>query len=175
LKLSPQQTAKQRAKLTRSRAFKAREREAGYVAVCLIGWEGPVPAYFGDNRGVWPCRITTTSKERTAAKVDDLSSPVAKVAVLECVHVESQEHARRLKAALDQMLLGEVKFQGNESLRHSWRDCNGFWHDEDTRGMWWGIVLAAALREVKKQARKFDVFDGDEKQRRIAQKVKRGR
>lgn len=134
-----------------------------------------MPAFFGDNRGVWPCRITTTAKERTAAKDDDLSSPLAKVVVLESVNVETQEHAKRLKAAIDKMLLGEIREQGNDPLRHSWRDCQGCWHDEHTRGMWWGIILDAALREVKRNARRFDVFDESEKERRIAAAARRGR
>jgi len=175
MKLSPKQTAKERGKLTRSRAFRAHEKQAGYVAVCLIGPEHPIPRKAGDNLGGLPVRVVVTAKDRTAAKDDDLAQPYHKFIVLECVHVESRVHGDRLKAALDEQLLGAQTELDNDQPRHRFRDVRGCFDDEYTRSIWWGIVLDSALREVKKQARKFDVFDAEEKQRRISEKVRRGR
>lgn len=161
------------AKVTRSKAFRAAEKKAGYVSVCLIGWDGPRPRYFGDNSGCWPVRVVMTKREKTAAKSDDLSSPHVGVVVLEWVAVPSDAHAKRLKAALDEALMGEVAAHGNAALRHSWRDVAGAWEGEQDRAIWWGVLLEDALRRVRKLAREFDVMTGVERDGRIARKAKR--
>lgn len=176
MKLSRDQAARQRAEvLTNTRSFRAAAKKADYVAVCLIGPENPIPRRMGDNRGALPVRIVVTTKDRTAAKDDDLAQPYHRFIVLEKVHVETREHGDRLKAAIDQQLVGAQREQDNDQPRHSFRDVFGCFDDENTRSMWWGILIDAALREVKRQARRFEVFDGNQKNQRIAQRARRGR
>lgn len=170
---SPKTVATMRGPRTRSQ--RAAEKRLGYVAVCLIGPEHPIPRTFGDNRGGYPVRIVVTTKDRTAAKDDDLAQPYHKFVVLELVHVNSREHGDRLKAAIDIQLLGAQADMDNEHPRHRFRDVYGSFDDEQTRSIWWGIIIDAALREVKRSARKFDIFDGDEKTKRIAAAARRGR
>lgn len=172
---NPTTIAKQRKRVVRSKSFRDAEKKAGYVSVCLIGWEGPRPRYFGDNAGCWPVRIVTTKKDKDAAKEANIETPHVGVVVLEKVAVPTVEHAKRLKAALDLALLGEVDAKGNEALRGSWRDMQGCWETGDDRAIWWGVILEDALRTVKKQAREFEIMDGKERDRRIAASARRGR
>lgn len=174
MRLRQDHTAAERRRVL-SRSMRAAEKRSDITWVCLIGWEGPRPRYFGDNSGVWPVRIVTTKKDRTAAKEADLETPHVGVVVLEKVAVPTAEHAKRLKAALDKALLGEVEANGNETLRHSWKDLVGCWETGDDRAIWWGVILEDALRTVKKQAREFEIMDGKERGRRIAASARRGR
>ena len=172
---NPTKIAKTRKRVVRSKSFREAEKKAGYVSVCLIGWEGPRPRYFGDNQGCWPVRVATSKKEKTVAKNDDLATPHVGVVLLEWVAVPSEEHAKRLKAALDRALHGEMQNQGNEPMRHSWKDLSGVWDDEQSRSLWWGIILDQALKDVKQGARQFETMDGAERDRRITAQARRGR
>lgn len=174
MRLRQDHTAAERRRVL-SRSMRAAEKRSDITWVCLIGWEGPRPRYFGDNSGAWPVRIVTTKKDRTAAKEADLETPHVGVVVLEKVAVPTAEHAKRLKAALDKALLGEVDAKGNEAMRHAWRDLMGCWETGDDRAIWWGVILEDALRTVKKQAREFEIMDGKERDRRIAASARRGR
>lgn len=174
MRLRQDHTAAERRRVL-SRSMRAAEKRSDITWVCLIGWEGPRPRYFGDNAGCWPVRIVTTKKDRTAAKEADLETPHVGVVVLEKVAVPTAEHAKRLKAALDKALLGEVDAKGNEAMRHAWRDLMGCWETGDDRAIWWGVILEDALRTVKKQAREFEIMDGKERDRRIAASARRGR
>ena len=84
------------------------------------------------------------------------------------MHVESRAHGERLKAALDDLLLGEQQPKENKQPRHRFRDVVGCLDDVETRSMWWGILLAAALREVRKEARDFEIMDNDQRTDKIA-------
>ena len=150
----------------------------GFYAVCLIGWEGPRPAFFGDNRGIWPVRITTTQKEMTAAERSDLDSPHVGVVVLEYVLVPSAAHAKRLKDALNEVLLGEQEGQQNSPMRHSWRDVAGIFEvgDDQQRSMWWSVVLDAARELLSSDATEFTIYEeAEEVQQIISERVVRGR
>lgn len=155
-----------------SRAAKAAEAELGYHAVCLIGYSEPVPRSFGDNRGAWPVKITTSKKPRDAAKRSDLEQPLHELVVLDFVQVESEEHARLLKAALDELLLGTS--DDNRALRHGWRDI------EQDPAIVWPVLLRQAIEKLTslannmRRATHFEVFDEAEKDRRVRRKA-RGR
>jgi hypothetical protein len=168
MRQKPATIARERARLVNSHAFRAAEKKSSIVSVCLIGYEQPVPRYFGDNQGGLPVRVVVTSKERTAAKDDDSAQPYHRFVVLESVHIESRAHGDRLKAALDNLLLGEQQAKDNKQPRHRFRDVVGCFDDVETRSMWWGILLAAALREVRKQARDFEIMDNDQCTDKIA-------
>lgn len=157
----------------RSHAYREAEKKAGYVSVCLIGYDGPVPLHFGDNQGVQPVRIATAKRERDAPKKDELSNwhPDRTIVILERVHVETEAHAKRLKAALEQLLHGDVARSGGRELRHSWRDASVLFETEDERAMWWGIMLSEALRLVKKGAREFRTMDSVEREDRIERRA----
>ena len=161
---------------TNTRSHRAAAKRLAIVAVCLIAPIKPKIRFYGDNRGGLPAKIKVTKgKPEDAAKDQDQHDPYDEWATLEFVYVPSEEHGNRLKAALDGCLLGEQSQLGNEAPRRSFRDLLGCFEDEQMRAMWWGIILDAALRDVKTQATQFDVFDDDEKQRRIAASARRGR
>lgn len=130
------------------------------VAVCLIGYDGVIPVTFGANDGVRPVRIVTARRERDSVKKDELSNwhPHRRIVILETVFVETEEHAKRLKEALERCLLGDVRRAGGCELRHSWRDASVLFETEDERALWWGVMLSAALRDVSKSAREFRTF-----------------
>lgn len=158
---------------TRTRAYREAEKTVDYYAVCLIGYEKPVPRFFHDNRGAWPVRIVTSKKPRDAAKRADLEQPLHELVVLDFVQVETEVHARILKAALDELLLGTS--EDNKALRHGWRDI------EQDPAMVWPILLNDAIRKLTetaddmRRATEFNVFSEAEKERRITAKARSGK
>lgn len=163
-----------------SRAYNEAARYLNMHSVCLIGWEGPRPRAFGDNRGIWPVRIATSKKEMTAADRSDIETPHVGVIVLEYVHVETKAHAERLKSALDEVLLGQMEEQGNDPLRHRWRDVQGCFeeNDETSLRLWWLVILEEAqriLRERRSIVDRINTLDADEVYRRISQRATKGR
>lgn len=164
------------AKMARGRATRAAERRVDYHSVCLIGFaDGIVPRYMGDNLGSVPVRVVACKKERTAAQKYDLSQPIHHVQVLESVVVETEAHAKRLKAALDYVLHGESRVQDNSGLRHQWCDVRGCFSDEFGRQMWWGIVLDQALSMCRQQATQFGAFDSAKREEKVARARPGGR
>ncbi len=155
----------------RSRAYRAAEADLGYHAVCMIGYARPVPRDWGDNRGVQPVRIAMSKKPRDAARRPDIESPIHQIEVLDYVLVESEAHARLLKAKLDELLVGTS--DESKALRHGWRDLDG------DHTMVWPILLEQAVRELtaaakSRRATSFSVFDEAEKERRVTRRA-RGR
>lgn len=139
----------------------------GLYSVCLIGWEGPRPTFFGDNLGSWPCRVVTARKEETAADRSDLESPHVGIVVLERVWVPSEVHAKRLKIAIDEVLMGEQEYKMNAGLRHNWKNLRECWDetDREDRARWWAVVLEEAQRLVRLGAREFRIYDEDDMDR----------
>jgi hypothetical protein len=146
-----------------SRAYKAAEGDLEYVAVCLVGYEQPVPRHFGDNQGAWPVRVATTSKPQEIVRKADSENPLHGVRILEIVWTASLAHAKRLKAELDKLLLGSG--QEDRALRHGWRDC------EADPAVAWAILLEDALRVLRRSSSGFDVFDESEKRRKTEKKA----
>lgn len=160
----------------RSKAYRHAARREDYHAVCLIGWEGPRPAKFGDNRGIWPVRVAISKKELKANQHADIESPHVGVVVLEYVLVPTEEHAKRLKEALDEVLLGQQEAQENNGLRGRWRDVRDCWEEGngDARGWWWSVVLGEAQRLLKRGATNFEMYTADEAHKRIQRRALRG-
>lgn len=100
-----------------------------------------------------------------AAERSDLESPVHCVVVLEYVLVATAEHAKRLKAALDEVLLGEQEGQMNAACRHRWRNVAGCFDegDEHQRAIWWSIVLDEAQRLLRGGATEFAIYETAER------------
>jgi hypothetical protein len=139
----------------RGSAFRA--VKADCVAVCLIGYTERVPRYMGDNRGAWPVRVATSTNPDDLARKPDQENPLHKVIVHEFVWVESDAHARRLKARMEALLLGS-----GEALRFSWRDC------DDPLALW-PILLRQALEELDMES-----FDDRERIRRASARALKG-
>lgn len=160
----------------RSKAYRSAKLREDYHAVCLIGWEGPRPARFGDNRGIWPVRVAISKKEMKANQHADIESPHVGVVVLEYVLVPTEEHAKRLKEALDEVLLGQQEAQENQPLRGKWRDLRDCWeeNDEAGRALWWGVCLTEAQRLLRRGATSFEMYTADEAHKRIQRRANRG-
>lgn len=156
-------TALQR--LKGSAAYRESERELDFVAVCLIGYERPVPVEIGSNATRWPVKVTTSRDPAYAAKRPDLEQPLHNLVCLEHVWTASDAHARRLKAALDAMLLG--KDADMTSLRHSWRDCSD-------PAVAWCVLLADALRSLRERGETIETFSDDMKVQKILNHARRG-
>lgn len=164
----------------RGRSSRAAAQAASYHAVCLIGLvprdgDTVIPRHMGDNRGTMPVRIVACKKERLAAQKYDLGQPIHRVRVLEFVAVDTEAHAKRLKAALDEVLHGESNINDNDELRHQWCDVLGCFTDEFSRAMWWGIVLDQALRMVREKATSFRTYSANERDQKIQRSRQGGR
>lgn len=144
------------------------ERRLGHAFVCLVGTVDIVPRRFGDNQGAWPVRLEVHADWRQAGHQADIASPVAAVARLSTVGVQSKAHALRLKGVLDEMLLG--RRDGNDvGLRYSWRDALAFGPLE----RWWPSLLGEAVLICELEAVGFDVFDVAEHERRVSEMARR--
>lgn len=151
----------------RSRSRRDAEKRVNTHSVCLIGVSEAVPRYMGDNYGAVPVRCVTAKKERTAAQKYDAVQWTHRVVILESVHVPSEEHAKRLKAAIDTILHGEMVDNDNDPLRHNWKDVRGCFDDEFSRQLWWGIVLDHAINLVRERATRFETISSARREKMI--------
>lgn len=117
-------------------------------------------------------RVVTAQKEMSAADRADLESPHVGVIVHAYVLVPTAVHAKRLKDALDEVLLGEQEGQENKPLRHRWRNCVGLFEpgDEHQLMIWWGIVLEEARRLLRCGATEFTIYESAEDASRVLSK-----
>lgn len=145
-------------------AFKKALADLEWVAVCLVGYEGPAPVRIGSNATQWPVYIATGSDLSTVAYQADLRSPQHRVVVLEHVWTVSDAHARRLKAAMDLALLGDDP--GMVRLRHAWRDL------PDPKSAW-GELLRDAIQVIEHRGERIDVFDGGVRKARALDLMRR--
>ena len=135
-------------------------------AVCLIGWEGPRPTGFGDNQGGLFVRVATARKEVSAADRSDIESASVPIVVHEYVLVPSEAHAKRLKEALDEVLLGQQEEQMNTGGRHRWRNVRSCWDQDNPsiderefdRSRWWSEILSEAQRLLRPGATSFAIY-----------------
>jgi len=124
------------------------------TAVCLVGPEGPVPRFNGDNRGGMPVRVVINGDRKLdaskAVRAYANTQFYHRAIVLEHILVPSRQEATKLKSALDICLRGEQRDLGNDAMPpiNQWRDVMGCWDDPDTRAVWWGLMLDAAQRDV---------------------------
>lgn len=152
-------------KLKGSKAFRDAATELDFVAVCMIGYERPVPVEIGSNATHWPVKFTTSRDPSTAAKRADLEQPLHALVCLEYVWTLSDAHARRLKGALDTMLLGNDADM--MTLRHSWRDCSD-------PAVAWGVLLSDALRSLREKGQTIETFSEEMKVQRILNHARKG-
>lgn len=145
-------------KLTSSVAYREAEKRLDFWAVVMLGTQRRVPRDWGDNEGAWPVRVgVTQDPDAYAARVDLEAGSLHEHAALAWVWTPSRTHANRLKARLDELLLGSEE---KRRLRHTWRDVNDPEID-------WPILLGEALRGAR-----IDVFDDDERMRRTLREAR---
>jgi len=153
-------------KLRRSQTYRRAAERLDMVAVCLIGYAGPVPIRIGDNTTPWPVRIVVTREPETVTRRSDLEHPLHELTTLAWVWTESEAHARRLKAAIDEALLGADPIM--VGLRHSWRDI------VDEPLVKWGLLLDQALRALRHRGEVIRLLSDQMRDQRIVQEAQRG-
>ena len=149
MRLPPAIARKQTRQVARStRSEIAAKKKLDLVAVVLVGYAEMAPRGFGDNQGERPVRVHTTRDP--VALVADLARehPRHRLVLLEHVWCDSEAHAKRLRAALDQQLLGD---EDAHRLAYAWRDM-------PEPDLAWPIMLADALRSVRSTER-IKVYD----------------
>lgn len=161
MKPNRQHIEKQRAEVvnTRTRSFQSAKKAADWTAVCLVGTSRAIPREFGDNRGAWPVRIMTSKDPKKVVAGIDREQPMHGMALLDHVWVETPAHADRLKAALDELLVGR---HDDAQLRFSWRDIEAAPHEV------WPTLLTQALVDIELAGEEIEVIGAAEKNRRIA-------
>jgi hypothetical protein len=148
-----------------SRAFRDKEDELDFVAVCLIGYQSPVPIRLGSNATKWPVRVVVSRDPEQAAKRADLEQPLHELVTLEFVWTRSDADARRLKAALDEALIGDDPAM--IKLRHSWRDCA-------EPSVAWGIFLSEAMSKIRSRGENVEIFTERMRVQKIANAMRGG-
>jgi hypothetical protein len=138
----------------RTPQWRKAEMEAGFVAVVVVGWSERRPLYFGDNMGAWPVTVGVTKDPK--AYVASLDRHPLEVVPHAYVWTTGKGWADRLKAALE----AAIAASGGR-LPNGWFDLEP-------------AIAAEALVAVAAAAR-IEVFDGPEKERRIAAIVERRR
>lgn len=144
------------ARLTRSTAYRDAEKSLDFWAVVMFGPTQRVPRRFGDNEGAWPVRVGITQDPTDyAARIDLDAGGLHEHVALAHVWTQSRRHAIRVKARLDELLLGAT---GSNRLRHAWRDIC----DPDID---WPILLSQALADHHSE--RIEVFGDEERITRI--------
>jgi hypothetical protein len=162
-----------------SRAKREAAKRHQYHAVCFAVPEGIVSRGIGDNRGGFPAALLSTSdrRDQNVIKATNLAQPYIRFRIVEKAVVDTQEHRDRLKAALDEMLLGHQESQDNVPPLGRYRDILGSFDEKDRDGLrkFWGELLQEAMRILSEGATEFAIYDDKEYDRRIEQSKRRGR
>lgn len=148
---------------TRSRSYREAEKRLDFWAVVLLGPERRIPRHFGDNEGAWPVRVGTTRDPKAyAERADYEAGHTVAYVPLAWVWTLSQRHALRLKARLDELLLGSAE---EHRMRHAWRDIN----DPEVD---WPVLLEDAVSQWPEE---IEVFGDESKVMRTMREARRGR
>jgi len=157
MRMSEQQIADAVAKLKRTDAYLAAERDLDFWAVMLIGPAQRIPRHFGDNQGVRDVKIAATSDPKAYLKHVNNANGVHTRKILAITWTLSGRHATRLKRRLDVMLRGD---DDKNRLLQGWRDL------EDDPEIVWPILLSQAVAEISERE-EIEVFGEDERVERI--------
>lgn len=124
-----------------ARDFQVVEARLGLVAVVLIGHKIPTPKPNG-NGTENPTFMAIGKDPKDAAKKTQLENPnkYSPRIPLRWVWTKSEAHAKRLKAALDERILGNDP---------AMVELNGKWRDLPEWEVKWNELLADAFREVE--------------------------
>lgn len=126
----------------RTKAEAKAEERLDFRAVALIGYERAVPRAFGDNQGMWPCRLVITKTPRTVHKKPDTEQPFHPIKLIAYIWTKSEAHAERLKDRMEALFYG----QNEESriLRRTWMNVH------EPKAMW-DQILPWAHYEINKR------------------------
>ncbi len=99
-------------------AERKRLRHMGFAAVFVEAYHDRVPRTFGDNRGVWPTRIrSTTDDPDRRVRQGDYEDGVHGRGLIFCYWVSAPEFAQRLSARANAILTEHA-----DQIRHAWHD-----------------------------------------------------
>lgn len=141
-----------------SEAMRSARRSLDYVMVALIGYEQEAPWDFGYNDGYLPVRVHTTKPGNYRALLKKLQAeqPRYKLVRYGFVWVASDQHAKRLKAKLDEALLG-CATQRRQLLDH--------WKNVSTPDLAWPVLVKQAADDIRAHGEEIEFFDDAEVER----------
>ncbi len=96
------------------------EGKLDWWAVCLVGVRDPIPERIGSNSTRSPVKVVVCRDPTTAAKRADYEQPIHPLETLRYVWVLTEVRGKRIKAALDILILGDDAQL--VELRFAWRD-----------------------------------------------------
>lgn len=145
-----------------SKAMREARKALDYVMVALVGFERPMPMNFGDNMGVVPVRVHTTKpgNYRALMKKLEAEQPMCRLKRFGYVWVGSDQHAKRLKARLDEALIGAA---GRQLLQH--------WKDISEPELFWPILLDQAAAEIRAGGERIEFYDDADVERAMRGKA----
>lgn len=153
--MTAESIAKAVGELRRSRAYAEAERQLGFAAVCVVGTAGRQRRRWDDNEGAHPTRlVVTTDAPHKAGVLYNRGVHSADGVYHTHAHVwlRTREHAERLVA----WVYDEIRA---EPMMHGWTNLEP-WHFE--------LLLGMGAERMK-----FEVFDDEQKQRRVLAKLRK--
>lgn len=136
------------ARARRKAAFVAAERDADFVAVCLIGPPRLQPREIGSNAVWWPTSVRLSSDWQKAADRADIENWGDDVVVLRHVWCATKRHATRLKDEVVKALAL------SDDMRHRRRN----WIDWPEWEVGWDIIVQDALRVCADRGETIELF-----------------
>lgn len=145
------------------------EDELEHHWVTVLSIERPVPRHWGDNRGMLPIWVEAHADWRQSGRTFDgqQASQAMRAVRLAVLGVRSDGHAHRLKAALDEALVGRAADLDADPLRLRFR--NGV--DFGELDVWWTPLLLDVLVRCEAAASNFEVFSRADHERMVAARV----
>lgn len=137
------------ARARRKTAFRVAEKDADFVAVCLIGPPRLQPREIGSNEVWWPTSVRLSSDWQKAADRADIENYMDDIVVLRHVWVATKRHATRLKDAIVTCLQGD-----DSQMRHRRRN----WIDWTEWEVGWDIIVQDALRACAAKGEEIELF-----------------
>lgn len=140
----------QLARARRKTAFRVAEKDADFVAVCLIGPTRLQPREIGSNAVWWPTSVRLSSDWTKAADRSDIENWADDVVVLRHTWCATKRHATRLKDEIVRAIQGD-----DPDMRHrrrNWID----WPEWETA---WDIVVEDAIRVCAMRGEEIELFD----------------
>ena len=159
MKRKPSQLAPERARVLSARDLAQERKDSSWRRVAMIGAVERQLVRFGDktfggNIGSLPVTIVVTKNLSKTVGELDRAQPYHAVKWLAYVNVRTEQHGKRLKAALDGQLLGRSQFA--KRLRGSWRDI------ADDPYIIWGELLNEAQRVLSANGEVVEFYDDAE-------------
>lgn len=142
--------------------FKAAEKKLGMVTVGLLGFSKMVPRRMGDNRGGRPVKVFAGSNRDEILRRAQAEQPYHECVIHGYVWVRSEAHAKLLKGALDECLLGDDE---EARLLGRWREC------DVNPATAWDVILQDVAQALGGQC---ELFSEDERVAMVQRAAYRG-